>query len=135
MSIFLFTSKAFVRVLLSLALFWLPSMSAQAVNINTASSVELQSIKGIGEKTAQRIIDERARAGDFESAEDLSIRIKGLGKKRADKMVEEGLVFSHKQTQHTAKPSVVSQEVAAVKKHFKDSSSSSDSGPYLLKIK
>lgn len=126
--------KSLSAVLLALILMWLPFASAQTVNVNTATSDELQSIKGIGEKTAQRIMDERTRGGDFESAEDLSIRIKGLGRKRADKLIEAGLFFGHNQAKRDVKPSVVAKEVAAVKRRFKYNGPSSSSEPYLLKV-
>ncbi|NLA51765.1 MAG: DUF655 domain-containing protein [Alcaligenaceae bacterium] len=126
--------KSLVTSLLLLLLFFQPFVIAQAVNINTATSTELQSIKGIGEKTAQRIIDERARGGDFESAEDLSIRIKGLGKKRTEKLIEAGLDIGPEQSKQNIGSSVVAKEVAAVKQRFKYAAPSSSSGPYLLKV-
>ena len=110
--------KLLSAVLLSFLMLWVPLLSAEPVNVNTATSTELQRIKGIGEKTAQRIIKERARGGHFESLDDLSIRIKGLGPKRAAKMVESGLVINNEQVEPRAKPSVVAKEVAAVKKRF-----------------
>lgn len=129
--------KALPFMLSVMLLFYLsfPNIAnAQGVNINTATSTELQTIKGIGEKTAQRIIDERTRGGDFESAEDLSVRIKGLGKKRTDKLIESGLIIGAKGTKQSIEPSVVAKEVAAVKRRFKYTAPSSSSGPYLLKV-
>ena len=117
-----------------LILFFQPFVIAHAVNINTATSVELQRIKGIGEKIAQSIIDERARGGDFESAEDLSIRIKGLGKKKTEKLIEAGLNIGSEQSKKNIGSSVVAKEVAAVKRRFKYAAPSSNSGPYLLKV-
>ena len=60
----------------------LPSGQDQAkkVNINTASSAELQSLPRIGEKVAQRIIDFRKEHGPFKKIEDL-MKVKGIGEK------------------------------------------------------
>ena len=53
------------------------------VNINTATIYELQLLNGIGEKTAERIIDYRNTYGNFEVVEDL-MRVDGVGKKKFD---------------------------------------------------
>ncbi|MEZ2721519.1 ComEA family DNA-binding protein [Paenalcaligenes hominis] len=66
---------------------------AQAVNLNQASLQQLQQIKGIGPKTAERIIHERDRAGPFSSLQDLSDRIKGIGPKRLSGLHEAGLTI------------------------------------------
>lgn len=62
-----------------------------AMNINTATVEELVTIKGIGEKTAKKIIAERERAGFFRSLEDFSVRVRGMGKKRMEKLKKQGL--------------------------------------------
>lgn len=48
------------------------------VNINTASQSELESLPGIGEKTAEKIIDYREENGDFKTKEDLK-NVSGIG--------------------------------------------------------
>lgn len=50
------------------------------VNINTASAEEFATIKGIGPKKAQAIVDYREQNGPFKSVDDLS-KVKGLGAK------------------------------------------------------
>ena len=56
----------------------LAGVAAAAVNINTASKEELTSVKGIGDKRAQEIIDYRKKNGDFKSVDDLE-KVPGIG--------------------------------------------------------
>ena len=58
------------------------SMQLFAVNLNTASAEELSALKGIGESTAQKIIEYRS-AHKFSDIEDL-MKIKGIGQKKFD---------------------------------------------------
>jgi competence ComEA-like helix-hairpin-helix protein len=55
------------------------------VNINTATSEELQQVPGIGPVTAEKILQMRKSYGSFKSVDDL-LAIKGIGKKRLEKM-------------------------------------------------
>ncbi len=50
------------------------------VNINTASSQELQTISGIGEAKAKRIIDYREKNGPFKTVDELT-NVSGIGEK------------------------------------------------------
>ena len=55
------------------------------VNINTANAEELQLVPGIGPVTAEKILQMRKSYGAFKSVDDL-VAIRGIGKKRLDKM-------------------------------------------------
>lgn len=67
------------------------SATAYAVNVNAADAQQLMQISGIGAKTAQRIVAERERAGPFESLDDLSDRVKGIGTKTVRRFEAAGL--------------------------------------------
>ena len=54
------------------------SGSTSLVNINSADATELQTLPGIGEVTAQKIISDRESNGAFSSKEDLK-RVSGIG--------------------------------------------------------
>ena len=50
------------------------------VNINTATVEELKTLKGVGEKKAEAIIEYRKKNGSFKTKEDL-MKVHGIGKK------------------------------------------------------
>lgn len=54
------------------------------ININTASKVELMRIKGIGEKTAAKIVNYRNKT-PFTTIEDIQ-KVKGIGPKKFESM-------------------------------------------------
>ena len=58
---------------------------AKPVNLNTATSEELQPVPGIGPATADKILQMRKSYGTFKSVDDL-LAIRGLGPKQLEKM-------------------------------------------------
>ena len=54
------------------------SATITKINLNTATNEQLATIKGIGVKKAQAIIDYRKEHGKFASLDDL-INVKGIG--------------------------------------------------------
>jgi len=58
---------------------------AAPINLNTATSDELQLVPGIGPVTAEKILQMRKSYGAFKSVDDL-LAIRGLGAKRLEKM-------------------------------------------------
>ncbi|MDE0686075.1 MAG: ComEA family DNA-binding protein [Candidatus Poribacteria bacterium] len=63
-----------------------PTLNKPALlNINTASTEELQTLPNIGEATAQRIVDYRTQHGDFDSVDAIQ-NVKGIGVKTLEKL-------------------------------------------------
>lgn len=60
----------------------------EKININTADLYQLCKIKGIGEKTASKIIEYRTKHGFFEKTEDIK-KVKGIGEENFNKIKEE----------------------------------------------
>ena len=92
----------FAALLLSLLWVVNPAMSASSVtlldadavptaskskllNVNTATSSELQDLPGIGPKKADAIVSYRAANGPFRQVDDL-VQVKGIGPKTLDKL-------------------------------------------------
>lgn len=67
------------KLLLTFAMwFALSGMALAVVNINTATKEELTTLKGVGDKRAQEIIDYRKKNGNFKSIDDLE-KVPGIG--------------------------------------------------------
>ncbi len=73
-----------VKAILVTLLFVPGILFAEAININTADKETLMtSIKGVGEKRAEAIIDYREQNGPFKSVDDLA-EISGIGQTIVD---------------------------------------------------
>ena len=57
-----------------------PPSSKPAINLNTATIDQLETLPGIGRKTAERIIEYRTKSGGFKRIEEL-MNVKGIGEK------------------------------------------------------
>ena len=64
-----------------------------AVDVNTATAADLDSIKGIGPGTSGKMMEER-KASPFKNWADLVQRVPGIGDKRASKLSAEGLTVN-----------------------------------------
>ncbi len=63
------------------------SESSKLININTASSEELQSLTGVGPSTAEKIIQYRQTSGPFEKIQDIK-NVSGIGEKTFQKFMD-----------------------------------------------
>ena len=54
--------------------------AAAPINLNSATSTQLEALPGIGAKTAERIIEYRQKNGGFKKIEDL-MNVRGVGEK------------------------------------------------------
>jgi len=54
--------------------------AANLVNLNSATTTQLESLPGIGARTAQRIIEHRQKTGGFKKIEEL-MNVRGVGEK------------------------------------------------------
>src|ERR1700676_727780 len=81
----LFSSLTFCCLLASAMVATAKKPPLKPVNINSATSEELQQVPGIGPVTADKILQMRKSYGAFKSVDDL-LAVKGLGKKRLEKM-------------------------------------------------
>ena len=86
-----------------------------AVNLNTATQAELETLKGVGPAKAKMIIDDRTKNGPFKSVDDLD-RVKGFGMKSIEKLRGElsvsgaTTVSAPAANKMAAKPAVVPSE-------------------------
>lgn len=81
---------AFVSICVSLFLFIVVSSSHadSKIDVNSASAQDFMTISGIGEKTAQNIIDYRKKIGKFTKLEQL-MEVKGIGQSTFDKIKDQ----------------------------------------------
>ncbi len=82
---------------------------AAPINLNTATSEQLQQVPGIGPSTAEKILQMRKSYGAFKSVDDL-LAVQGIGPKRLEKMRKYLVVAKAP----TSKPAVAAKNAAAV---------------------
>lgn len=79
--------KLLLAVLFTLSMSTGLAIAEDKINLNTATKVELVSLNGIGDATADAIIAYREQNGPFLSPADL-VKVKGVGIKKAKKLAE-----------------------------------------------
>lgn len=78
---------------LSMALALCLGQAWAAVDINHATELDLDSIKGIGPSTARKILAQR-QIKRFDSWQDVIQRVPGIGEKKAARMSDSGLTVN-----------------------------------------
>jgi competence protein ComEA len=81
------------RTLIAIALSAASLGALAAIDINKASTDQLQSLKGIGPQLSARIVEARQKAG-FKNWDDLIDRVNGLGPAKAARLSAEGLTVA-----------------------------------------
>lgn len=126
-------SRRVLRYASAAALLLASSASLAAVDVNHANAQELEQIKGIGAKTAQRIIVERTR-GPFESLEHLSERLSGIGPKTVLKLRAGGLCAGTSQAPCAATQTVAINKQTGSKQNESKRTSSRNRAPSALLV-
>lgn len=100
-------------------LFFVCASALAAININTATQQQLESLNGIGPVKAKAIIDYRSKNGAFKSVDDLK-NVSGIGEKTLEKLKKDisisGSSSAVPGAAVAAKPAVPAAKSAAPKK-------------------
>jgi competence protein ComEA len=90
-------SSLMLAICFSLGLFFPVTWAVAAVktDINTATIEQLEMVNGVGQDTAQNILDYKKEHGKFQSIEELEA-VKGVGKVRLQALNEAFMVESSK---------------------------------------
>ena len=110
-------------LLVLIAFFAFSGFAFASVDLNSATVDELQSVKGIGAKKAQAIVEYRQANGPFKSVSDLE-KVKGFGEKSVKKLKKDvtvgGATASDKKEEKTEKKKMTKAEKKAAKKAEKE---------------
>ena len=106
--------KKFLAMLMALV----TSFAMAAVDVNSATEDDLDSIKGIGPSTAAKILDARKTA-KFKDWNDFIQRVPGIGDKKAAKLSSEGLTVNGSTFKTTAGPGAPTAPATTTSKPLK----------------
>jgi competence protein ComEA len=77
-------------------LFLLSGHAFAKVEINSADQAALESVRGLGPSKAKAILLERKKNGPFKDSADLHTRVKGIGEKTVERLMQNGLTINNK---------------------------------------
>lgn len=92
----IFQSLARFLVVSIASLFLLSTYAVAQVEVNSADQTALESVRGLGPSKAKAILAERKKNGPFKDANDLHTRVKGIGEKTVERMMQNGLTINNK---------------------------------------
>lgn len=92
----LFQSLARFLVASIAGLFLLSTYAVAQVEVNSADQTALESVRGLGPSKAKAILAECKKNGPFKDANDLHTRVKGIGEKTVERMMQNGLTINNK---------------------------------------
>jgi competence protein ComEA len=101
-------------------LFLLNSQAFAKVEINSADQAALESVRGLGPSKAKAILLERKKNGPFKDATDLHTRVKGIGEKTVERLMQNGLTINNKTVPGSAKEKSTSKTKEASPKRATD---------------
>lgn len=79
-----------------LGLFIVMGTAHAKVEVNSADQAALESVRGLGPSKAKAILQERQKNGPFKSPTDLHSRVKGIGEKTVERLMQNGLTINSK---------------------------------------
>ncbi|WP_330110922.1 helix-hairpin-helix domain-containing protein [Methylophaga thalassica] len=83
--------KSLFALVLSLFLSTSFAFAADKIDLNTATSEQLQMLNGVGPSTADAIIQYRDAHGEFKTVDELT-NVKGIGEKKLQQLSEDLMV-------------------------------------------
>ncbi len=113
-SIINFIMAAFV------GLFLFSGHALAKVEINSADQAALESVRGLGPSKAKAILLERKKNGPFKDSTDLHTRVKGIGEKTVERLMQNGLTINNKTTAGPSKDKSASNTKEASSKRSTD---------------
>jgi competence protein ComEA len=113
-SIINFIMAAFV------GLFLLSGHAFAKVEINSADQTALESVRGLGPSKAKAILLERKKNGPFKDSTDLHTRVKGIGEKTVERLMQNGLTINNKTIAGQSKDKSMGNTKEALSKRSKD---------------
>ena len=120
----IFQSLARFLVVSIASLFLLSTYAVAQVEVNSADQTALESVRGLGPSKAKAILSEREKNGPFKDANDLHTRVKGIGEKTVERMMQNGLTINNKGVAG-AKTEKPAKDKSAKEKSVKEPSSKS----------
>jgi len=101
-------------------LFLLSGHAVAKVEINSADQAALESVRGLGPSKAKAILLERKKNGPFKDSTDLHTRVKGIGEKTVERLMQNGLTINNKAVAGPSKDKPTSNTKEASSKRSAD---------------